>query len=591
MTKINEQDKIINTFKQNIKEIVETNFNYQESVYKFNTLLNESENFIEKNISEKLTLYFLNRMDNFITIKKNIIEEISSLENNLKQLDIKYITYINKLVNNLKEFSSEQRNLYKEIKNKSLIKLLDTLLVNYYNKNKEIFKLIKRIHNDNNSVNYYLNSNINLKLNLNEVNFNNQEYLEDKLLKTENNVINYTPKFKFIMNNYIKAKSIKRYKNKINDYKHSKSKGYLLEKYFNFNPLFNDKIENYIKKKLQNKNSSSPCLVNKNINNYFKSKNNEREPTNSDSKNDFNIFTLSQQISEVFKIFKNFKKILDDFINNIEIHRIKTDLEKKIEKLENYLSNIKNNKIINSNILSEKEKNKLKEENNELNKKISDMIKERKIENKNEINNLYKNYNYFIEIFKLLKDKEIINEFEKEEYLIDKEKNLSKEILNDYIYNIYQKILELIEMERNVVKEDKLNNNSFRNDINTNHYIKIIISKLNNINEYLINNKMKNTNNENDINIVKENNNLLSLSDGSETPKSNESKNNNENKLPVEILEDDNDITFKKIIELIDNNEKLIKERYDDFYKNIGEKIDVNLIDNSNGMSFRNNMI
>ena len=206
MTKINEQDKIINTFKQNIKEIVETNFNYQESVYKFNTLLNESENFIEKNISEKLTLYFLNRMDNFITIKKNIIEEISSLENNLKQLDIKYITYINKLVNNLKEFSSEQRNLYKEIKNKSLIKLLDTLLVNYYNKNKEIFKLIKRIHNDNNSVNYYLNSNINLKLNLNEANFNNQEYLEDKLLKTENNVINYTPKFKFIMNNYIKAK-------------------------------------------------------------------------------------------------------------------------------------------------------------------------------------------------------------------------------------------------------------------------------------------------------------------------------------------------------------------------------------------------
>ena len=98
---------------------------------------------------------------------------------------------------------------------------------------------------------------------------------------------------------------------------------------------------------------------------------------------------------------------------------------------------------------------------------------------------------------------------------------------------------------------------------------------------------------------MKENNNLLSLSEELETPKSNSnilenSKNNEEN-------------YDKKIIELLDINEKLIKERYEDFNninkenvsdKNISEKLDTNLIDNnlnnniinfSNSVSFRNN--
>ena len=66
-------------------------------------------------------------------------------------------------------------------------------------------------------------------------------------------------------------------------------------------------------------------------------------------------------------------------------------------------------------------------------------------------------------------------------------------------------------------------------------------------------------------------------------------------------------IIIKKIIELSNINEKLIKERYEDFNnlnkenvsdKNISEKLDTNLIDNkfnnniinfSNSVSFRNN--
>ena len=245
MQTLNEQEKIINEFKGNIKEIIESNFNYQESVYQFNSLLNNAKNSIDNNLSEKIVINFIKKMDNFITIKNLINEEISKLENNLKKLDINYIIYINKLVDNLKDYSLAQRNIYPTIKNKAAIKSLDTLLVNYYNKNKDIFKSIKQIHkNDNNNI----ITNNNIKLNT----FTNKS-----------NIINYIPKFKFIMNSYIKSKSLKKFKYKI---KNSKSKEYLLENTnINFNNLFNSKISIFIKKKLQKRNnsSSSPCLYNK----------------------------------------------------------------------------------------------------------------------------------------------------------------------------------------------------------------------------------------------------------------------------------------------------------------------------------------
>ena len=163
-----------------------------------------------------------------------------------------------------------------------------------------------------------------------------------------------------------------------------------------------------------------------------------------------------------------------------------------------------------------------------------------------------------------------------------------------------------IEIKKNIFKENKMNedlnsikSNNIKINDNNNYYIEIIMNKLKNINNYLINNKVYEKPINNDINIMKENNNLLSLSEELETPKSNSnilenSKNNEEN-------------YDKKIIELLDINEKLIKERYEDFNslnkenvsdKNISEKLDTNLIDNnlnnniinfSNSVSFRNN--
>ena len=72
METLNEQEKIINSFKKNIKEIIDSNFNYQESIYQFSTLLNNSKNLIDNSLSEKITINFIRKMDNFITIK-NVI--------------------------------------------------------------------------------------------------------------------------------------------------------------------------------------------------------------------------------------------------------------------------------------------------------------------------------------------------------------------------------------------------------------------------------------------------------------------------------------------------------------------------------------
>ena len=267
----NEQEKIINSFKKNFMKIIEINFDYKKSVNEFNSLLKESKNLIDNNLSEKLTLYFLKKMDNFISIKKLIIEEISILEYNLKQLDTNYIIYINKLVDNLKVFTLSQRNIYKQIESKSVINLLDKLLVNYYNSNKEIFKSLKQLHKFNNNTNKINKSNkniydSNLMLNLNDnnncikVNNNYNSFNNLNIKNNNNNIINWNPKFKFIMNNYIKSKSQKKFKNKINI--HSKSKGLLIQN--SFTTLFNDKIGDFIKKKFKNKNSSSPCLYNRN---------------------------------------------------------------------------------------------------------------------------------------------------------------------------------------------------------------------------------------------------------------------------------------------------------------------------------------
>lgn len=623
-----EQEKIINSFKKNFMKIIEINFNYQKCVSEFNSLLKESKNLIDNNLSEQLALYFLKKMDDFLSIKTLIIEEISILEYNLKQLDTNYIIYINKLVDNLKVFTLNQRNIYKQIENKSVIKLLDKLLVNYYNSNKEIFKSLKQLHKFN-SINNKSNKSkydSSLILNLNDsnncINVNNS-FNNSNITKNNNNIINWNPKFKFVMNNYIKSKSQKKFKGKI--YNHSRSRGLLIQN--SFTTLLNDKIEDFIKKKFKNKNSS-PCLY---IRNNSFNKNNESnksimetETTMSDSKNSLDIFILSHKIIG----FLNGLKILEDNtmninknnINDEEMEKFKIDLEKKKIDLQNYANNIKNIEIQNSNNNSilMNEINNLKEKITKLNKNIIDLINEKNIERNNTLNLYYSNYEQFHEIYKLLNDEILNNDLDKKEYLIDEnslnEKKFNAQKIKEYNYNLYQKILELIEIQNNSLKEYKqinynINSGNDNNMIsNKNKFdFEIIITKINGIYEYLykinINNE-SNLNENNDINILKENNNLLSLSDELESPKSDKSKKSKNNILQYSGSEENNESnSYNKILDIIEKIENLMKIKIEELIKikeeylslkSIVDKVETNLVEENcdmnynEGISFRN---
>ena len=626
---INEQEKIINSFKNNFMKIIEINFDYKKSVNEFNSLLKESKNLIDNNLSEKLALYLLKKMDNFISIKKLIIEEISILEYNLKQLDTNYIIYINKLVDNLKVFTLNQRNIYNQIESKSVIKLLDKLLVNYYNSSKEIFKSLKQLHKFNTHKSKY-DSNLMLNLNDNNncINLNNSHnsFNNLNLKKNNNNIINWNPKFKFVMNNYIKSKSKKKFKAKI--YNHSRSRGLLIQN--SFTALFNDKIENFIKKKYQIKNSSSPCLYKRNnslINKSYESNKSimETETTMSDSKKNLDIFILSHKIIE----FINGLKILEDStmninknnINNEEMEKFKIDLEKKKIDLQNYANNIKNIEIQNSNNNSilMNEVNNLKEKISKLNKNIIDLINEKNIEQNNNLNLLYSNYEQFYEIYKLFNDDIINNDLDKKEYLIDetslKEKKFNKQKIKEYNYNLYQKILEFIEIQKNSLNEYKQNNININsvNSVYNNNMISnkkfdfgTIIAKINGIYEYLNNININNENNLNDnniINIKKENNNLLSLSDELESPKSNKSEKSDNNILQNDLEENTENNYYNKILDLVEKIEKLMILKKEEFtklkeeylsLKSIVDKVETNLVDENcdmdynEGISFRN---
>ena len=632
---INEQEKIINSFKKNFMKIIEINFDYKKSVNEFNSLLKESKNLIDNNLSEKLALYFLKKMDNFISIKKLIIEEISILEYNLKQLDTNYIIYINKLVDNLKVFTLNQRNIYNQIESKSVIKLLDKLLVNYYNSSKEIFKSLKQLHKCDNNTNtnthkskYDSNLMLNLNGNNNCININNSHNIFNNLniKKNNNNIINWNPKFKFVMNNYIKSKSQKKFKAKI--YNHSRSKGLLIQN--SFTALFNDKIGDFIKKKYQIKNSSSPCLYKRNnslINKSYESNKSimETETTMSDSKNNLDIFILSHKIIE----FLNGLKILEDNtininknnITNEKMEKFKIDLEKKKIDLQNYANNIKNIEIQNSNNNSilMNEVNNLKDKISKLNKNIIDLINEKNIEQNNNLNLLYSNYEQFYEIYKLFNDDIINNDLDKKEYLIDetslKEKKFNKQKMKEYNYNLYQKILEFIEIQKNSLNEYKQNNININsvNSVYNNNMISnkkfdfgTIIAKINGIYEYLNNININNENNLNDnniINIKKENNNLLSLSDELESPKSNKSEKRDNNILQNDLEENTENNYYNKILDLVEKIEKLMILKKEEFtklkeeylsLKSIVDKVETNLVDENcdmdynEGISFRN---
>ena len=516
MSSSHSQQKILNIFKEHINSILSKHFNYQNSVYKFNELLNSNKK-IDKKFSDRLTLYFIKKMDNFITIQKKISEEISLLEKNLKQLDNDYILNINKMVKNLKVYSSDQKNIYKELQNNypdnNTIKELNNNLVNYYNNSKDLIKIIKFIHdmkynNKNNNVIYnslcvsidkknFPNQNSSINININ----NNTA---SPLQNSNNSIFNSLTNFKFIMNN--RSKSLKWLK--------KKNLLHITENKFRNKTPIHLKIEKFMKNKTQFENNSTPCLVVKS--NLLNSSDNIRE---------INIFILADKIIEFFDAMKILQENIIKKGNDIKKLKIKFELKKKnlidtvtmIKKLnpEN-INNIKNSSVIfPNNILPQ---------SNEMKTSIKELI--------NKINELIQ------------------------------EKNSDKDFIQKSNENIYSKILELFKI-KNISNLDMGCINS-------------ITQKLNEINDIL--NKNDNIKND-EINIVTgNNNNLLSLLDDSNNEESKrEFKNNEEYKKLISLIEKIKKQIEEKLglLKKITNELNILKNEYEE-EKNKTSNDDIN---------------
>ena len=356
-------------------------------------MINGQEKII-KDFKEKIDETF-NKCSNKSELKIFLFKDINELENNLKILDINFIKCINELVDNLKEFVNKQRNIYQKLKNKELIKLLDSSLVEYYNKNKNIFKKIKSIHN-------------NIKL---EKNQSIEKQMKLKLNLNKNNISNISLK----KINYIKPK-----------------KHILFNSYSN---LFIKKSKNLINNL---KSNSTPCFkFNKNIN-----------KTENNNLNDINVFILS---NKVIQFLDTLNELNENKINKKNILLLKNDYLIKKKYLEKYVEKIKNIEIINKNNSEYLNHiNTIKKKNKELNIKIFNLTKKRKAEQNENYILIYKIYNYLNHIYNELYFSKNKNHSKKnllEKFLFKEKEN--KEKIMEYNDNLYKKIMELFESNNN----------------------------------------------------------------------------------------------------------------------------------------------
>ena len=113
-------------------------------------------------------------------------------------------------------------------------------------------------------------------------------------------------------------------------------------------------------------------------------------------------------------------------MNNLFNNKLGIFIKKKLQNKNNSSSpclfnkNKNNIKTNNSSSFSLKELNDIKENNKILEKKISDLIIEENVMKNNEVNNLLRNYNKLYEIYKLINEYNVINDMNKEEYIMDK---------------------------------------------------------------------------------------------------------------------------------------------------------------------------
>ena len=512
--------ELLNHFKLRFENLMSNEFDYQKYLKEFENLLKSSSFILKENKEYEIYSYFQSTLDHVYSIKKQLSNNLNKLIIDITTLDAKFVINLNEISSNLKKYTLNTREIYKQI-NDEHISILNENLMSFYNICKNIVQNIKDIHSIsnekeekksiNNSMslkNYILNKNKNWNL---EIKTDERNVIEKKDFgKTNNHKKFFTsPNFQKIilsLNNYVKNQNLKR--------KNTPS--------YKSNNLKIDKLNENSRNKNILQNSENSFNLNNSINS--------------------NMINIANLIMDFFNYMNVLQKAIIQKDKNI--HQMKINFEKKKLNLYSISKNIIENNIIDfDNSFKIKKENSIEEINELKHQLISSKMENEKLNNEfNEINQKFYNI-----LFKL------------------------KEEINFSLYNSLNNSGKLnnINIKENISNEDLIKaNNAYYNDIL--YYINQIKEKI----------KFDKTLKEiyvslNDLqNLIDENTNLIS-------PKNINDSENIMNILKTNKiinLEDDNNsfgtkktkdsnITMISIINLIDKIKKNIIEKKDEIKK------------------------
>ena len=512
--------ELLNHFKLRFENLMSNEFDYQKYLKEFENLLKSSSFILKENKEYEIYSYFQSTLDHVYSIKKQLSNNLNKLIIDITTLDAKFVINLNEISSNLKKYTLNTREIYKQI-NDEHISILNENLMSFYNICKNIVQNIKDIHSIsiekeekksiNNSMslkNYILNKNKNWNL---EIKTDERNVIEKKDFgKTNNHKKFFTsPNFQKIilsLNNYVKNQNLKR--------KNTPS--------YKSNNLKIDKLNENSRNKNILQNSENSFNLNNSINS--------------------NMINIANLIMDFFNYMNILQKAIIQKDKNI--HQMKINFEKKKLNLYSISKNIIENNIIDfDNSFKIKKENSIEEINELKHQLISSKMENEKLNNEfNEINQKFYNI-----LFKL------------------------KEEINFSLYNSLNNSGKLnnINIKENISNEDLIKaNNAYYNDIL--YYINQIKEKI----------KFDKTLKEiyvslNDLqNLIDENTNLIS-------PKNINDSENIMNILKTNKiinLEDDNNsfgtkktkdsnITMISIINLIDKIKKNIIEKKDEIKK------------------------
>ena len=124
-TKFNE---LLYRFKNKFEHLMNNEFDYQKSLNEFENLVKTSPLILNENQEYEICSYYQTTLEQIYSIKKKLTKNLNILIKDITNLDIQFVTNINELSINLKQYTLNTRAIYKTINNEQISILNDNLM-------------------------------------------------------------------------------------------------------------------------------------------------------------------------------------------------------------------------------------------------------------------------------------------------------------------------------------------------------------------------------------------------------------------------------------------------------------------------------